>query len=1185
MTVSLRRMSAGNGYQYLLRSVVAGDGNRALSTPLIRYYTEVGTPPGRWMGSGVHLLGGGRLEPGMPVTEEQLALLIGMGRDPVTGEQVGRAYPQYESLASRIKGRKEGLDPEMSADDYAAESARLEAEETARGMQHAVAGFDLTFSVPKSVSVLWGLADARTQEQIVEAHHASVADVIEFLEREVAATRTGVADHNGAVAQVGVAGVAAIAFDHYDSRAGDPQLHTHVVLSVKVMTLLDGRWRSLDGRPLYASRTALSAHYNALLADRLTRELGVVWDLRERGADRNPQWEISGVNDDLIGEFSSRSREIDLEKDRLIAAYLGAHGRRPSEKKIVELRAQATLATRPPKEIRSLADLTSEWRRRASSHLGSDLDGWVATTMARAPATPLRAENVAVSLVDAIGVDVLEQVSIKRSTWTHWNLEAEASRQTMGLRFATPADREAVIASIVDAAEKGSIALTPPELAVSPIAFQRSDGTSVFQPRHATKFSSRHVLEAEARLLDRSETTTAPSVSPRTARIAVERINRRARRRAPQLSGEQMAAIEQIATSRRQVDLLVGPAGAGKTTTMRGLRAVWTAACGPGSVVGMAPSAAAAQTLAEDLGVACDNTAKWLHDHDRGLTAFAPRQLVIIDEATLAGTTTLDQITGAAAQAGAKVLLVGDGYQLQSVDAAGAFALLVDRRPDAAELTEVHRFSHAWEKDASLRLRRGDVEVIAAYAREDRIREGGTDQMLDAAYQSWRTDQDRGKASILVAESAHVVRALNERARAERLLLDGLDDKAEITLADGVRVSVGDAVVTRRNERTIRTITGGWVKNGDRWQITDIGKDGSVVAHRSDSLRRGSVVVLPPDYVREHLDLGYAVTAHRAQGITVDTAHVLVTGSTTRENLYVSMTRGRDANIAYVALDVPGDSHSIPEPDGVTAATVLYGVLQHHGAALSAHQAVEVEHETHSSVARLAAELETIAAAAQRHRFVELLDRSGLTSEQHQALVSSTSFGPLTAVLRRAEAYHHDLDRLIRRAVAQHSLDTANDLAAVLRRRIEHASTNPAREAHGKRPRLIAGLIPEPLGAMSDEDRVAIADRKQLIEARARSLAEQAIAARTPWVRRLGAPPTDPDARRRWGADVVTVSAYRDRYQVHSDLPLGAGTVTESQRADRHCALRAVREAAAIAGRPTPLDDAVANDAATVLAL
>ena len=315
--------------------------------------------------------------------------------------------------------------------------------------------------------------------------------------------------------------------------------------------------------------------------------------------------------------------------------------------------------------------------------------------------------------------------------------------------------------------------------------------------------------------------------------------------------------------------------------------------------------------------------------------------------------------------------------------------------------------------------------------------------MVDAAYVAWRADCAAGRASILVTESARDVRALNERARAERLLLDGAVDQHEVDLVDGCRASVGDVVITRQNDRRIRTMRGGWVKNGDRWQVTDIRRDGAVVVKRLGR-GRGGRTVLPAEYVAEHLDLGYAVTAHRAQGITVDTAHVVVTPSTTRENLYVSMTRGRDSNIAYVALDQPDDSHSTPEADDVTARTVLYGVLQHSGADLSATQTIEAEYELHGGIDRLAAELETIAAEAQHDRFVDLLSRSGLTPEQHDAVVESAAFGPLTAALRRAEAYHHDLERLVPRVVGRHGLDDADDIAAVLRYRVDKLAATSA---------------------------------------------------------------------------------------------------------------------------------------------
>ena len=271
MTVSMRVMSAGDGYKYLLRTVAAGDGDRSLSTPLTRYYAEEGTPPGRWLGAGVRGLGGGRIAEGDQVSEAQLQLLVGMGCDPATGEPLGKAYPQYKTTSERIEARIAGLDPALGPAARAEAVASIEAEEAARGGRRAVAGFDFTFSVPKSASVLWAVADAGTQALIAQAHHAAVAEVVAFMESEVAATRTGATAGDGAVAQVDVAGLIATAYDHYDSRAGDPHLHTHVVVSNKVQTVLDGKWRSLDGRPLHASVVALSEMHEAIFADHLTR--------------------------------------------------------------------------------------------------------------------------------------------------------------------------------------------------------------------------------------------------------------------------------------------------------------------------------------------------------------------------------------------------------------------------------------------------------------------------------------------------------------------------------------------------------------------------------------------------------------------------------------------------------------------------------------------------------------------------------------------------------------------------------------------------------------------------------------------------------------------------------------------------------------------------------------------------
>ena len=1139
MTVSMRVMSAGSGYQYLLRSVAVGDGNRLLSTPLTRYYTEAGTPPGRWLGSGLHALGHGEIRQGDVVGEQQLALLLGAGSDPVTGQPLGRAYPGSSS----------------NPDEYGSE---------ALSARRAVAGYDLTFSVPKSVSALWGVADEGTQALVVEAHHRAVAEVLDLVEREVATTRRGVSAGNGAVAQADVVGVIATAFDHWDSRLGDPQLHIHVVVSNKVQTSEDGRWRSLDGRPLHAAVVALSEHYNAVLADRLTRLFGIDWEQRARGPERTAAWELAPVPDDLIREFSSRSRGIELETDRLVEAYVREHGGRPSSAAIIRFRAIATLSTRPEKTVRSLADLTEEWRGRAGQVLGTGAPEWARQITGHQGARPLpagllRADDIPLDVAGKVADAVVEAVSEKRSTWRHWNLWAEASRQTMGWRFHSADDREQAIGLIVAEAKARSVMLTPPELAQLPEMFRRADGTSRFRPHHSTIYSSADLLAAEDRLLGLSRRTDAPIVG-------VDRVGQAASTEDGRhlLSESQADTLAKVSASGRLLDLLVGPAGAGKTTAMHALQRAWRAEHGRDSVVGLAPSAVAAQVLAEDLGIECENTAKWLHEHDRGRVALHSGQLVIIDEATLAGTLTLDRISRIAAEAGAKVLLVGDWAQLQSVDAGGAFSLLVSERLDVAELTEVHRFVNAWEREASLDLRFGRSEVIGLYAEHDRLKEGTTDEMTDAAYAAWRGDTRSGRSSVLVTEATRSVFALNRRARAERILDGDTRASAEVRLVDGGHASEGDLIITRRNDRRLKPLRGGWVRNGDRWQILNVGRDGSAEVRRLSGTGHGTVR-LPASYVAEHVDLGYAVTAHRAQGITVDTSHVVVSGTTTRENLYVSMTRGRESNTAYVALDQPDDCHATPEPDEVTAQTVLYGVLQHSGVELSAHQTIRAEQDSWGSIGQLAAEYETIAAAAQRDRWVELLDRSGLSREQVDAVVQSDSFGPLTAELRRAEANHYDLASLMPMVVASRGLGDAVDIGAVLMSRIQHQAGRVRRGKRSAEPHLIAGLIPAADGPMEQDMAEALRERAYLIEERAMTLAQSAIDLDAAWLKRLGAAPTNEVAHDRWLREVGSVAAYRDRYGIAARTGLGADPATDAQRRDAGRAEQAIRRARSIA--------------------
>ncbi|WP_243729165.1 AAA family ATPase [Nesterenkonia sphaerica] len=896
-----------------------------------------------------------------------------------------------------------------------------------------------------------------------------------------------------------------------------------------------------------------------IFADHLTRMLGVTWESRDMGRDRNPSWAITTVPEDLVGEFSTRSRHIDAETDRLIENYVAQHGRRPAPATIMKLRAQATLTTRPEKQVRSLAKLTDQWRTRATSVLGEDATTWASRTAHQNPAPQLlRADDVPLDAVSQLGESVVAVVGEKRSTWRRWNLYAEASRQTMGLRFASTEDRHAILGMITDAAEHASLRLTPPELAVSPVVFRRDDGTSVFRPKHSTVFSSEDLLAAEDRLLERARTHTSSVVDMGT----VEKITSSPDRQGRRLGPDQADALARVAVSGRMLDVLVGPAGAGKTTALGALRQAWETEHGIGSVVGLAPSAVAAQVLAEDLGITTENTAKWWDNHTRYGASFQAGQLVIIDEASLAGTLTLDRITAHAAETGAKVLLVGDHGQLQSVDAGGAFSLLVNDRDDPPELVDVHRFTHQWEKTASLALRHGRTEVIDTYLDHDRISEGEAETMADAAYTAWRTDRQAGKSSVLVAETREQVAMLNARARAD-LILDGtLKPGPEITVNDGTQAGVGDTVITRCNDRRLRTGRD-WVRNGDTWRITDIRGDGSVSV-RKHGRRFGGAIVLPASYVAEHLDLGYAVTAHRAQGLTTDTSHVLVEPTTTRENFYVAMTRGREANRAYVVLDQP-DEHAEPHPGvnpDATARTVLYGVLQHSGAELSAHETITAEQETWGSIAQLAAEYETIAAAAQHDRWATLIRHSGLTDEQAEEAVTSEAFGPLTAELRRAEANHHNPETLLPRLVAAKGLEDADDVAAVLHHRVAMATARPAGSGRTRKPsRLIAGLVAPARGPMDEEMRQALEERRDHIETRATTILETALQDDEPWAQELGEPPSYERGQRQWHRVVRTVAAYRDRYQINSAHPLGAEPETTAQKIDHARARTALHQA------------------------
>lgn len=245
---------------------------------------------------------------------------------------------------------------------------------------------------------------------------------------------------------------------------------------------------------------------------------------------------------------------------------------------------------------------------------------------------------------------------------------------------------------------------------------------------------------------------------------------------------------------------------------------------------------------------------------------------------------------------------------------------------------------------------------------------------------------------------------------------------------------------------------------------------------------------------------------------------------------------------------------------------MLFGVLQHVGAELSAHETITAEQEQWSSIAQLAAEYETIAAAAQHDRWVTLIRASGLTEEEAEDAIASDAFGALAVELRRAEANHHDTAVLLPRLVAARRFGDADDIAAVLHHRLAMATARPAGSGRNRKPpRLIAGLIPEATGAMSPDMRQALTERRDLIEARADAILDQALTEHQSWTTPLGTRPGDKRTAAEWRRYARTVVAYRDRCTITDPAPLGAPAESTAQKIDAARARAALDQARRIA--------------------
>ena len=876
--MTLKKLAAGSGYEYLTRQVAAADSTELGRTRLVDYYEAKGEAPGRWVGSG--LVGIDGIEYGDLVTAEQMQHLFGDGCHPVTGAALGRKLG---------KG--------------------------------SVAGFDLTFSPAKSVSTLWAIAPPEVASRIQQAHDAAVQDAVAFLEAHAVFTREGA----GGARQVETRGLVAAAFTHRDSRAGDPDLHTHVAVANKVQTR-GGKWLSIYGTILHEHVVAASEAYNTALEGHLHVQLGVRFVDVPRPSGKRPVREIANVDPALMKRWSSRRADIEDRVAELTDEFTERHGRPPTDKESIALAQRANLETRQAKhEPRSEADQRITWHAEAADLFGErGLRVMVDTALNhdRPPRTQITSAWLA-STAD----EVITELESHRATWQSWHMYAEAQRQVRDLDLA-PGQVADVVEHLVDAVTTRLVNLTPDlDPITEPAALRRSDGVSVYRHTGADHFTSPAMLAAEQRIIDAAGTVSAVAPDP----VDVELALMAATLDQPALNAGQRELVQALVADPRQVALALAPAGAGKTTAMSVL--AQTAHDLGYEVVGLAPSAAAAAVLTEATGIPAETLAMLDHTLTAGLDpGFGPHTIVAIDEAGMADTPTLDRIITAYTRTGARVRLIGDDQQLAAIGAGGVLRDIASTH-GAQRLSEVVRFDDPIEATASLALRDGDSSALGFYLDHDRIHTGDELSSLTEVLVAWQDQTEAGRECLMLAPTRDLVARLNRAARNTRL--DGTQPHHEIPLADGNQTSQGDVILTRRNDRRLGVSGADWVKNGDRWTITALTDNGGL---RVRHLHSGLTATLPPGYVTQHVELGYATTVHAAQGSTADVVHGILTGHEDRQLLYSMLTRGKAENhVHLITEEADTEEEFLPGIDEqLTAVDTLDRIIGRDGAATSA---------------------------------------------------------------------------------------------------------------------------------------------------------------------------------------------------------------------------------------------------------
>jgi len=712
-----------------------------------------------------------------------------------------------------------------------------------------VAAMDVTFSPSKSVSVLWALADEDTRRVIVAAHEEAVDEGIACLEANAGHARAG----RGGVRRVDTDGFIVAKFRHRTARqtdrgrVGDPQLHTHCAILNRVRCT-DGRWRTLDGQAIYAHAHAAGALYGSRLEELLTDRLGVAWATPAEG-QRVLMREIDGVPDSVRRRFSSRHQQVRELTEGLLAEWRATHGREPTRRERGELVEQAVVRSRLSKSADGVGvDLHERWRAQVTDPEHGAVVG------ALAPAVQSAGGRVPPG--DVLAAQVLDALIGQRAWWTRTHVYAEVARR-------------------IDTITTEAIELET-ERIIDRCTNLEPDPDDTYRQPDRTKFTAPTVLAAESRVLRAANTPAPFQVTAMPGDM---------------LGDDQVAAVEALCAGDTAVVTVIGPAGSGKTTMLRSVAASFEHAGREVTVLCL--SAAAARVVTEETGLASHTVAMW----EAGGLQIPRSSLVLVDEASMVPTLTLDKLTRLADAYGCRVGLVGDYAQMGAPEAGGLLRDLA-AMDSAVEMTAVRRFRDEWERDASKELRARHEDIATTYADQNRLHGTTTANAHADTVAAWAADTLAGHESIIVVDNntdatdvaAHCQQLLSESGRLGEQVGTG---RASCLLR------VGDLVQSRHNTDGIRTSTGRRVLNRDTWIITGHTDTGVTARHTRDH----STVTFTPYYLDAHVELAYAVTIAGAQGRTTDTAHTIVSPRTQAAGLYVGMTRGRLANHAHIIQD------------------------------------------------------------------------------------------------------------------------------------------------------------------------------------------------------------------------------------------------------------------------------------------